>query len=241
MDKEHIIAEIRRTARENNGNPLGQKRFKTETGIKVSDWRGIHWTDWTHALNEAGFDGNVWNDAYDEQFLVTKLIQLIQELGQFPTKAHIQLKRRSDHSFPSMGPFRRLGTKAERARKVLEHCKTQGGLQAVVDICLPVARDSPQANATSTASSQPSVYGFVYIMKSGRYYKIGRSICAEKREYELRLQLPEELALVHKIKTDDPVGIEKYWHERFKDKRKGGEWFDLSAADVAAFKRRNFM
>ena len=53
--------------------------------------------------------------------------------------------------------------------------------------------------------------------------------------------IPEKLELIHKIKTDDPSGIERYWHHRFKEKRKGGEWFDLSASDVKAFKRRKTM
>jgi hypothetical protein len=78
-------------------------------------------------------------------------------------------------------------------------------------------------------------------MKSGRYYKIGRSNWAEKRSYEVQLQLPEKLKLVHKIKTDDPVGIEAYWHQRFNEKRKRGEWFDLSIENVRAFRRRRFM
>ncbi len=84
------------------------------------------------------------------------------------------------------------------------------------------------------------VKGFVYLLRSGKKYKIGRSNAVGRRLRELSIQLPQKPNMVHVIKTDDPEDIESYWHKRFEEKREGGEWFALSQEDIRAFKKRKF-
>ena len=51
--------------------------------------------------------------------------------------------------------------------------------------------------------------GVVYLMKSGRYYKIGRSNSAGRGAYELAILLPGPLKLVHAIETDEVVAADR--------------------------------
>ena len=44
-------------------------------------------------------------------------------------------------------------------------------------------------------------------------YKIGKSILTERRKNELSIVLPEDVELIHEIRTDDAYGIEAYWHK----------------------------
>jgi hypothetical protein len=167
------------------------------------------------------------------------MISLIRELGRYPVSAEVRLKEKQDKNFPSHNVFTERGKKAVLSKKIIEYCSDKGGYADIVEICSPIAVDA-QHKPSSSQEGDP-VVGYVYLLKSGRYYKIGRTTSMARREYELKIQLPDKATQVHIIKTDDPVGIEAYWHKRFQGRRQNGEWFELTAEDVSAFKRRKFM
>jgi len=85
MDKSYILQEIRRTADENGGRPLGSRRFTAETGIKESDWQE-HWVRWNDAIRETGLAPNQLNQALDTYELLEKFAMLALELDRLPTK-----------------------------------------------------------------------------------------------------------------------------------------------------------
>jgi hypothetical protein len=240
MDKKYIIDEIIRIAKENNDIPPGRLKFASESGIKESDWFPEYWTEWSEALREAGFNPNKMRSAYNETVLIEYAISLIKELKKFPTTRDFKFKAHHMDDFPWDRAFHRLGKKSEMAQKILNYCKNNPGYEDVIEICKEISGSSEKTEESDTGKDNVK-FSYVYLMKSGQYYKIGQSDCVEKRNYEIGIKLPEELKIIHKIKTDDPNGIEAYWHKRFEDKRKRGEWFDLSKSDIKTFRRRTFM
>ena len=127
MDKEHIIEEIRRTAKVNGGVPLGRQRFEAETGIRYYDWFGRFWTRWSGTVREAGFEPNRMRAAYDEAFLLDRLVLLTRKLGRVPVQVDLLLETKNDPAFPSKNVFERLGSKRQRASRVVAYCETNSG------------------------------------------------------------------------------------------------------------------
>ncbi len=156
------------------------------------------------------------------------------------------MRRRMDPGFPSHWSIQRLGNKQTLIELLRNHCQADpegnADVLAILDTlpgAAPAVKDDATDSETATADA---TMGYVYLIRSGRHYKIGRSNALGRRERELAIQLPERAKTVHVITTDDPVGIERYWHERFADRRvrKDAEWFSLTPEDVAMFRRRKF-
>jgi hypothetical protein len=236
MSKERIIDQIRRTAAENGGVPLGYRTFIDVTGIGTAQWRGKYWRSWSEAVQEAGFAPNRPKEPHGREVLILALTKLTAKLGRFPTQADAMLEKRAEPTFPSMSAFdRHLGKRAEMIELVRRYATAHPEYCAVIGV-LPEAND-----AETDDESAERTDGAVYMLKLGRHYKVGKSFRVPQRHQEIAIELPEKPEVVHVITTDDPNGIEKYWHRRFAAKHTNGEWFALTREDVRAFKRRRFM
>lgn len=242
--KSHIIAEIQRTAKENGGSPLGIARFEAETGVKRADWIGKLWVRWGDALEEAGFDPNVLQGPRNEGELLERLAVFSRELGRFPVTNEIKMKAKVDPGFPWHSTLtNRFGSMRNLAAKLREFAQERSypDVMAFCDAIVAQPHKCKADISEDAGTGAGAELGYVYLLKSGQFYKIGRSNAVGRRERELAIQLPEEAKIVHSIKTDDPVGIERYWHGRFSTRRKNGEWFELTTQDVSSFRRRKFM
>jgi Meiotically up-regulated gene 113 len=238
MDREFIVSEVQRSALANGGVALGRLRLESECGMKEHHWRKF-WARYSELVKEAGFEPNSVPEPWTVDQLCAFVAELARELGQFPAHSDIRVRKTSDPSFPTHRIFdRRLGGKADRISKVAAWCRANAGYEDVLAICNSTTVRKIVNEPIEMGTQRD---GHVYLLRSGRFYKIGFSVHAGARERQLAIQLPEPVSTVHVIVTDDPQGIEAYWHRRFAAKRKNGEWFDLTREDVAAFRRRKFM
>lgn len=238
MERDFIVSEVRRTAVANGGAALGRLRLETETGIKEHHWRKF-WARYSDVVKEAGLEPNTKPVPWTEDELCALIAKLARDLGHFPVHADIRVMKNSDPDFPNHRVIdRRLGQKPDGIAKVAAYCRINSGFEDVLAMCEAVTVEEAPEPTTKPSTAND---GHVYLMKSGKFYKIGFSVHAGARERQLAIQLPDAVSTVHVIVTDDPPGIEAYWHRRFAGKRRNGEWFDLAREDVAAFKRRKFM
>lgn len=245
-DKQFILGEIRRVADRNNGKPVGVDRFRTETGIGEHEWRGVYWARWSDAVSEAGFEPLEWTVGLSEEEILDVMSRLVRQYRRYPTVSELLIEKRNNPAIPGPKALAgKVGGRAEAIRKVRNYCSSREHYSDVVAILAheKVAADSEHGTGEAKSESgKLSPSGYVYLVKSGKLYKIGCSENHWRRKGELHKQTSEGITEIHTITAiDDAPGIEKYWHERFKEKRQHGEWFDLSAEDIGAFKKRKFM
>ena len=230
--REQILAEIRRLAKASGGQAPGVRAFESATGITEGTWRGLYWARWSDALAEAGCEANKFQRKSEADHILSSFVEAARHYKRMPTIMEIRMFKRQREDFPNEKTIQSyFGSKERLLSQLRTWLDGKPGYDDIVEMLGP---------ETETKTASNTNEGLVYLIKSGAHYKIGRSEELERRVKEIRIALPEAASLVHSIRTDDPTGIEAYWHRRFADKRANGEWFKLTSSDVAAFKRRKF-
>src|SRR5260370_41510404 len=111
-DKRHILAEIERLAKANDGKPPGVRMFERETGIKESDWFPDLWLRWGDALQEAGFARNTMQEAFTDELLLEHYARLAQRLSHFLVVGELIREPKTNSLFPSEKSIRRFAGKS---------------------------------------------------------------------------------------------------------------------------------
>ena len=235
-DRRHILTEIKRLAAA-SGKPPGVRLFESETGIKESDWYPDMWLRWGDALQEAGFTRNTMQEALSDELLLDHYARLAQRLARLPLQGELIRESKANPAFPREKTYRRFGGKVKLLKAVADFCRDHVAFGDVLGFC-----ESGRGNRSAAeegASTDKVQLGYVYLLRHGsrREYKIGRTNNPIRREGEIGVELPQRLEPIHVITTDDPAGVEAYWHRRFAEKRLKNEWFALASDDVRAFKR----
>lgn len=208
----------------------------------MADWYGSLFRRWGDALAEAGYEPNEKQDKLSPEHVLREYAKVVRHFGRVPAAIDLRMYSRERPEVPGHTTFiNHFGNKAGLDAALARWVCGQDEFQDLIAM-LPPPKESPivEAAGAPARGGVRRTEGLVYLLKSGDHYKIGRSQELERRVREIRIAMPEEVSLVHSIRTDDPSGIEAYWHNRFKERRANGEWFRLNAADVRAFKRRKF-
>src|SRR3546814_12286 len=127
--------------------------------------------------------------------------------------------RQSNPAVPSDNAIKRhFGRRDDLIAALVKRAADDPAYSDIVPFLPSVAPKSAMPRATTKPAD-----GYVYLIKSGDFYKVGRSDDAERRFKQISIALPDKAELFHAITTDDPPGIEAYWHRRFTDRRANGE------------------
>lgn len=241
MTKEKAILLIHDLAARNGGK-VSLRSFIDEAGIPEQRLRKSLWfTGWNNLLQEIGLSTNqFFVDRTSDEDIAGAVAELVARLKHWPTEDEFVREKKVSPTFPDISLIRRA-KKSGKLRSLLEHYRPDDEASAIVRDNAKLLPVAPNEDETDEGDPSVRVQGFVYMLRNDRRYKIGFTKSPIRRFREVRLELPDETIRVHAIETDDPIGIESYWHKRFASKRiRDSEWFELDGNDIRAFKRRNY-
>lgn len=225
---------------ERDGGKVSFRRFIQEAGIPEQRIRKAEWfLGWNPLLEELGIaTGTFYRDRTPDDEVASSVANLIVRLGRWPTEDEFAREKKLNNTFPDLSIVRR----AKRSGTLWSILRIYNADDPAYEVVRKLAESQrPDDKADNVTCDTGRVQGHVYMMKAGRRYKIGYTNSPSRRHREVSVNVPDRTDLVHTIETDDPRGIEGYWHRRFAEKQvRGTEWFELDADDIRAFKRRKY-
>ena len=202
MMKDEILNLLRDIAGTEGGD-VSMRHFMALSGIKEKQIVGAHWPTWNDAKRDAGLDTKPFvRERVQEDPIIPSIAVLLSTLERWPTENELRLAKKKNASIPSTRVFRRLSVDRNFLCKLETHCSGIPVMASVSNVISDKLRESLKVELTSL-----STVGYVYMMRSGRSYKIGRTNSPARRHREVRLDLPEPTNLVHSIETDDAAAF----------------------------------
>ena len=74
--------------------------------------------------------------------------------------------------------------------------------------------------------------GYIYVIKSGKYHKIGRTLNFKHRIKKYITENPNKVKIILCKKVNDYIGVENRLHSELKNKNYNREWFKLENEDI---------
>ena len=244
LDKAFVVNRIRELT-ESNGGQVSFRCFVHETGIPGQRLRRQEWFQgWNALLEELGINTSSFlKSRIPDASVAAAVARLIERIGRWPTEDEFVREKKVDPSFPSVSIIRRLKKEGKLLNLLQNYCDGDASLAAVERVVAEqsAVQSGSEPSTENNIAQLDRIQGYVYMLRYGRKYKIGYTVTPVRRFRDVRIELPGETTQVHAIATDDPKGIEDYWHRRFSAKRiRKTEWFELNADDVRVFKRRTY-
>lgn len=115
-------------------------------------------------------------------------------------------------------------------RKVVRLCANKAAAEMMLNRLLA---EADVKRATAKTARVKVKAGAAYVAQAGDVFKIGSAGDVGVRLAQLQTGQAEQLTLVRAIRSDDAAWLERLLHQQFEGRRVRGEWFALTADDLA--------
>src|SRR5712692_4303817 len=155
VTKEDLIGHLRRVTRENDGRPLGERRFYRETKLTLHSLWDAGIRNYGDLCELAGLPRNRLQQRMRSDQLFDPLAVLAAKLKRFPDQTDRAMAHRHDAAFPSYEAYRTVqDEKGPLEHQLLDWCRSRPEHSAAAGIMQSYV--SQQGGPPTTDSARPA-------------------------------------------------------------------------------------